>query len=79
MKAAAHGAGAERFAAAAGSSNCYGEQLLPGAVLFQAGKNKEKDCCSLGWEAIYKAAFISLSRLLELRFCEIFIGEMRRF
>lgn len=79
MKAAAHGAGAERFAAAGGSSNCYGEQLLTEAVLLQAGKNKEKDCCSLGWEAIDMAALISLSRLLELGFCGIFIGEKRRF
>jgi len=42
LKAAAHGAGAERFAAAGGSSNCYGEQLLTGAVLFQAGKKQGK-------------------------------------
>ncbi|KAI5568106.1 hypothetical protein POPTR_013G159101v4 [Populus trichocarpa] len=52
---------------------------LQALFCFRLEKNKEKDCCSLGWEAIYMAAFISLSRRLESGFCWIFTGEMRRF
>lgn len=28
---------------------------------FQAGKHKEKGCCSLGWEAVFMAVFMLIS------------------